>query len=1166
MAGQQQDTSKINEILNYYGLKTNIEETKKWVKQYVSEALTGITTDLMTNVTYNELVSLRDNSQLKPGMLYRMTDYVTKVYDEDGEITSAEHPFDLILTAINENTLDENCRVALHEGDEYFSECKVEAWEVKYSLDNDIARFKYADIENGMGYICYMKDEWSNEAPFDFKNILQKDGEYTFGKYNEDYSLRGDLNGIYKNKILQIIDADGIQDINSIRISNKDCFSNIFKPTCVDVYIDFLISESDISMNESGELVIFKTADFITGIANKGICTKKECDYLTFEALEDGCRLGFAVYEPGEYSRVYPVIYYSFDKEHWKMFEMAGQWDPEFIDIPLGEKVYCRGINPNGITLYEDYADADTCNAFCGEGKFNVYGNIMSIINYEDTSVTLSGDSCFVGLFSNYIWWGVDIVDASGLKLPLLELTEGCYASLFYGCINLIAAPSELPATRLADGCYRNMFLNCRSLTTAPELPATALTNYCYESMFKDCTALETAPVLPATTLASCCYYEMFYNCKNLNYIKCLATNISAINCAYYWVYGVASAGTFVYNFSLDNAWSNVWNRGHSGIPNNWIPVRGTIDNYITITTLQPNSTVGLNRLNGNHTLYYSIDNGDSWNYLTTSTNITLYNTNDTVLIAGKLTDDADYENSTQFQINGGVSISGNVNSLWDFENLNTPLKQYCGYRLFYNCTGLIDASGLILGTSATTLADNCYECIFENCTSLTTVPNNMLPATTLANECYSGMFYNCSSLTTAPALPATTLAERCYYGMFNGCSSLTTAPELPATALSHMCYSHMFESCTSLTTAPELLAMDAGLYDDVYYGMFRNCTNLHYLKIAAQNISAGSIDMILYGAAETGTLVKSRFVNESTMYDYQYAFGEDNIPPGWTIVDDDDIPYNYVVFESNIELSYIGFANIDLTKHIIFFSNDEGKNWFKWPHNEYKMPLYGCQKLYLCGQYHTWEGTNFHTKFDITGDVSISGNINGVWDAFQGVFAFAYLAEDLFMNCEGLTDASGLKFPRYTALSCYSYMFYNCTNLTKAPEILPATTLKMDCYKGMFSYCSSLTTAPVLPATTLANECYYGMFQRCTSLTTAPALPATTLAENCYAGMFNGCSNLNYIKCLATDISASICTYNWVNGVANSGTFIKHPDMQSWTTGINGIPTNWAVEDAVIE
>ena len=192
-----------------------------------------------------------------------------------------------------------------------------------------------------------------------------------------------------------------------------------------------------------------------------------------------------------------------------------------------------------------------------------------------------------------------------------------------------------------------------------------------------------------------------------------------------------------------------------------------------------------------------------------------------------------------------------------------------------------------------------------------------------------------------------------------------------------------------------------------------------------------------------------------------------------------------------------------------------------------------------------------------------------------------------MFGGCTSLTSAPALPATILTE-SCYGYMFSGCTSLTSAPA-LPATTMALNCYNSMFETCTSLTTVPELPATTLASRCYYRMFHGCTALTSAPELPATTLAENCYGSMFetctslttvpelpattltnmcyyymfDGCTHLNYIKCLATDISASSCTSNWVRGVASTGTFVKNPNMSSWTTGDNGIPSGWTVQEA---
>ena len=159
--------------------------------------------------------------------------------------------------------------------------------------------------------------------------------------------------------------------------------------------------------------------------------------------------------------------------------------------------------------------------------------------------------------------------------------------------------------------------------------------------------------------------------------------------------------------------------------------------------------------------------------------------------------------------------------------------------------------------------------------------------------------------------------------------------------------------------------------------------------------------------------------------------------------------------------------------------------------------------------------------------------------------------------NFSGQTSLSGKN-------DIFISLFMFCSGLTNAENlVLPATTLAKNCYSYMFIGCTSLTTAPsTLPATTLANNCYGSMFNGCTSLTTAPELPATTLVDNCYWFMFNGCTSLSAITCLATDISATDCTTGWVNGVASTGTFTKNATMSGWTTGDNGIPSGWTVED----
>lgn len=166
-----------------------------------------------------------------------------------------------------------------------------------------------------------------------------------------------------------------------------------------------------------------------------------------------------------------------------------------------------------------------------------------------------------------------------------------------------------------------------------------------------------------------------------------------------------------------------------------------------------------------------------------------------------------------------------------------------------------------------------------------------------------------------------------------------------------------------------------------------------------------------------------------------------------------------------------------------------------------------------------------------------------------------------MFEGCTSLVNAPALPA---TSLgeACYWDMFKDCTSLVNAPA-LPATALTGGCYIDMFWNCTSLINAPVLPATSLANSCYHSMFWNCTSLVNAPELPAATLEELCYAYMFHNCGNLNYIKCLAIDITAHDSTIGWASGVSRTGTFVKSPNMSSWTTGDDGAPNGWTVIDA---
>lgn len=86
-------------------------------------------------VTHQELVDLKNSSQLIPGTKYRITDYVTKYQVRD--IVSMEKPFDLIVTAIDVNVLDSKANAVQHAGETYFAACDMSKWELWYDLEKN---------------------------------------------------------------------------------------------------------------------------------------------------------------------------------------------------------------------------------------------------------------------------------------------------------------------------------------------------------------------------------------------------------------------------------------------------------------------------------------------------------------------------------------------------------------------------------------------------------------------------------------------------------------------------------------------------------------------------------------------------------------------------------------------------------------------------------------------------------------------------------------------------------------------------------------------------------------------------------------------------------------------------------------------------------------------
>lgn len=147
------------EAMNYIGL---YEHNGRTYYQYQSAS-----EDMQMLVAFSEEINMTNVTDDPMGQRFMWVIYPSygRKYENDvwGEWKSGESLGESIAFETNPNSA-------------YFHDAgaKLEAWKIWYCLDNDAERFAWADAENGKGVIYRMIDEWNNDLPYDFKNIMFK--------------------------------------------------------------------------------------------------------------------------------------------------------------------------------------------------------------------------------------------------------------------------------------------------------------------------------------------------------------------------------------------------------------------------------------------------------------------------------------------------------------------------------------------------------------------------------------------------------------------------------------------------------------------------------------------------------------------------------------------------------------------------------------------------------------------------------------------------------------------------------------------------------------------------------------------------------------------------------------------------------------------------------
>ncbi len=205
---------------------------------YLSQTDNRLCSKRIENVTYAQLVAKRNAGQLIAGTLYKITDYTFADYVKKDTSLIAYQPakFDIIVQAISNLEVAEKAWACSHEGNTYYSNCNISAWQVWYTLDN--SRYSWGDIDNGKGVIYRLIDEHGNDCDFDFKSplITVPNIEHPIKVFNGMNEAASDItisdttkvknnkiriNGDFKNLVL--IEADPTKEFIGNTIINSNC-------------------------------------------------------------------------------------------------------------------------------------------------------------------------------------------------------------------------------------------------------------------------------------------------------------------------------------------------------------------------------------------------------------------------------------------------------------------------------------------------------------------------------------------------------------------------------------------------------------------------------------------------------------------------------------------------------------------------------------------------------------------------------------------------------------------------------------------------------------------------------------------------------------------------------------------------------------------------------
>lgn len=400
--------------------------TEDWVEDQVR----------MEYVTYSQLKELRDNAQLVPGRQYRISDYVTTTTQVNTQ--SAGHQFDVIVTADDNNTLNEVARAIHHQGDTYFSNSDLSAWQIWYCLDNDRSRFPWAFRKNG-------------------KTItVTSDGMAVTGEYVGTYTYEGTtyhrwdalVEGMV-GTLLTVSDSPNVGDTISVfGIISLGIFQALPLP----------ITEVNEGSNDEGYGVIYRMIDE----------HNNDLPY-DFKNIQFVRKLSYGQLDLDNGTDEFVFTFDVFDNNSGTHY-----------DYSLGEGCYGNiikkshnGLN-NIVFLNEMLMQYKNCIG-------NIFGNNCYNITFGDNAVSNTfGDYCYENIFEDGCMnniFGDDCHDNT--------FGDDCYDNTFGNACGNNEFGDDYYGNTIGKNCYGNIFREqCHKNTIGTDCIGNTFGNYCAYNTF----------------------------------------------------------------------------------------------------------------------------------------------------------------------------------------------------------------------------------------------------------------------------------------------------------------------------------------------------------------------------------------------------------------------------------------------------------------------------------------------------------------------------------------------------------------------------------------------------------------------------------------------------------------------------------------------------------